>query len=47
MTIPNNDDMQRKPTHPTAMLREDFLPDYDLSAVRLIVGQRPSQSKMK
>jgi len=35
MTIPNNDDMQRKPTHPGAMLREDFLPDYDLSVARL------------
>lgn len=35
MTIPNNDGMQRKPTHPGAMLREDFLPDYDLSVARL------------
>jgi len=27
--------MQRKPTHPGEMLREDFLPDYDLSVTGL------------
>lgn len=35
MTIPNTDGMQRKPTHPGEMLREDFLPDYDLTVARL------------
>ena len=28
MAIANNTDMQRKPTHPGEMLREDFIPDY-------------------
>lgn len=27
-----NKGMKRKPTHPGEMLREDFLPDYELSA---------------
>ena len=31
MAIPNTVGMQRKPTHPGEMLREDFLPDYDLT----------------
>ncbi|MGM8851301.1 HigA family addiction module antitoxin [Salinicola sp. V024] len=35
MTIPNNADMQRKPTHPGEMLREDFLPDYGLTVAGL------------
>lgn len=30
MTI-NNTGMKRKPTHPGVMLREDFMPDYELS----------------
>jgi hypothetical protein len=28
MTILNTTGMQRKPSHPGEMLREDFLPDY-------------------
>ncbi len=35
MAIANTVGMQRKPTHPGAMLREDFLPDYDLTVARL------------
>lgn len=35
MAIPNTVGMQRKPTHPGEMLREDFLPDYDLTVARL------------
>ena len=35
MTIPNTSGMQRKPTHPGEMLREDFLPDYDLTVAGL------------
>jgi len=35
MTIPNTADMQRKPTHPGEMLREDFIPDYDLTVAEL------------
>lgn len=31
MTIANTGTMKRKPTHPGEMLREDFLPDYQLS----------------
>ena len=35
MAIPNTAGMQRKPTHPGAMLREDFLPDYGLTVTGL------------
>lgn len=35
MTIPNTGAMQRKPTHPGEMLREDFMPDYDLTVTGL------------
>jgi len=35
MAIPNTVGMQRKPTHPGEMLREDFLPDYGLTVARL------------
>lgn len=35
MTIPNSLKIKRKPTHPGEMLREDFLPDYDLTATGL------------
>jgi addiction module HigA family antidote len=35
MAIPNTREMQRKPTHPGAMLREDFMPDYELSVAGL------------
>lgn len=35
MTISNTGDMKRRPTHPGEMLREDFLPDYDLTVTRL------------
>ena len=32
MSILNTRQMQRRPTHPGEMLREDFLPDYRLTA---------------
>lgn len=35
MSIPNTMRMQRRPTHPGEMLREDFLPDYALAAASL------------
>jgi antitoxin HigA-1 len=35
MTIPNTSGMQRKPTHPGEMLREDFLPDYGLTVAKV------------
>jgi len=35
MTISNITRMKRRPTHPGKMLREDFLPDYDLTVSEL------------
>ena len=35
MTIPNTAGIQRKPTHPGEMLREDFIPDYGLTVAGL------------
>lgn len=35
MSIPNTGGMKRRPTHPGEMLREDFLPDYDLTVSTL------------
>jgi addiction module HigA family antidote len=31
MSIPNTRKMKRRPTHPGEILREDFIPDYDLT----------------
>ena len=31
MSIPNNKKLRRPPTHPGEFLREDFLPDYDMT----------------
>lgn len=35
MSIANAEGMSRRPTHPGEMLREDFLPDFELSVARL------------
>jgi addiction module HigA family antidote len=35
MTISNTRTMTRRPTHPGEMLREDFLPDYELTVAGL------------
>ena len=35
MAISNNSGIQRKPTHPGEMLREDFMPDYGPSVTAL------------
>lgn len=35
MSIPNTTAMKRKPTHPGEMIREDFLPDYNLTVAGL------------
>ncbi len=35
MSIANTTGMKRRPTHPGEMLREDFLPDYDLTVSSL------------
>ena len=31
MSIPNDRQLQRRPVHPGEILREDFVPDYELS----------------
>ena len=33
MRLPNTGKASRRPTHPGSMLREDFLPDYNLSVI--------------
>jgi antitoxin HigA-1 len=35
MNIPNTTGMKRRPTHPGEILREDFLPDYELTVASL------------
>lgn len=35
MSIENSDKLERRPVHPGEFLREDFMPDYDLSVSRL------------
>lgn len=35
MSIPNSGEMLHRPTHPGEMLREDYLPDYGLTATTL------------
>jgi len=35
MSIPNTRPLQRRPVHPGEVLREDFMPDYDLSVSAL------------
>jgi antitoxin HigA-1 len=46
MSIPNSTGMKRKPTHPGEMLREDFLPDYDLSVAGLAEVLRVSRQSI-
>ncbi|NOR65091.1 MAG: HigA family addiction module antidote protein [Candidatus Scalindua sp.] len=35
MTIPNTGKRKRQPTHPGEMLREDFMPDYNMNVSSL------------
>jgi addiction module HigA family antidote len=35
MSIPNTTGMKRRPTHPGEMLREDFLPEFELTVAGL------------
>ncbi len=35
MSIPNTRKLQRRPVHPGEMLREEFLPEYSLTAAQL------------
>lgn len=46
MSIPNLTDMKRRPTHPGEMLREDFLPDYNLSVSALAKALGVSRQSM-
>ena len=46
MTIPNTRAMTRRPTHPGAMLREDFLPDYGLSVAGLAAAAGVSRQSV-
>jgi addiction module HigA family antidote len=46
MSIANTRPMQRRPTHPGEMLREDFLPDYGLTAAGLASAMRVSRQSV-
>jgi len=35
MSIPNENGIERRPTHPGEMLREEYMPDYSLSVSEL------------
>lgn len=35
MSIPNPKKLKRRPTHPGEILREDFMPEYELSVTKL------------
>ena len=35
MAIPNNEKRQLRPTHPGEMLKEDFMPDFNLTATSI------------
>lgn len=35
MSIPNTEPIRRRPTHPGEILREDFMPDYNLTVAGL------------
>jgi antitoxin HigA-1 len=47
MAIPNTILMKRRPTHPGEMLREDFLPDYSLTASALAKAISVSRQSVK
>lgn len=46
MSIPNTTKMERKPTHPGEMLREDFVPDYGLTTAGLAEAVGVSRQSM-
>jgi addiction module HigA family antidote len=46
MSIPNTSDRKLRPTHPGEMLREDFLPDYGLTATSLAEALGVSRQTM-
>lgn len=46
MSIPNTKGIERRPTHPGEMLREDFLPDYGLTVSGLAEDLRVSRQSV-
>lgn len=46
MSIPNDRQLQRRPIHPGEILREDFMPDYDLSVSGLASALGVSRQSM-
>jgi addiction module HigA family antidote len=46
MSIPNTKPMRRRPIHPGAMLREDFMPDYGLTVTGLAEAAGVSRQSM-
>ncbi len=44
MSIPNSRPLQRRPIHPGEILREDFMPDYDLTVSALAAALAPLAS---
>lgn len=46
MSIENKGGMKRRPTHPGEMLREDFLPDYELTVSGLAVAAGVSRQSI-
>jgi len=46
MSIPNDKPLMRRPTHPGEMLREDFLPDFGLTATKLAAAVNVSRQSI-
>lgn len=46
MSIANTGRLQRRPSHPGEMLREDFLPDYDLTVAGLAAAAGVSRQSI-
>lgn len=46
MSIPNDRPRERRPIHPGEILREDFLPEYDLTIARLAAALGVSRQSM-
>lgn len=46
MSIPNTRALQRRPTHPGEMLREDFMPDFGLTVTSLAAAAGVSRQSV-
>ena len=46
MSVPNSRPLERRPIHPGEILREDFLPEYDLSVTALAEAAGVSRQSM-